>query len=612
MDFSAGDEVARHELTARKPLPPAAPAALEHRVQFYKSPEFLGTAVGGFLAEGVKAGQPLLVIARPEHRQAFCRHLETRGVDHHDEQRSGRLTFLDARETLATFMVDDMPDWDLFRQSIGAVLARTAVQGRGPTRAYGEMVDILSREGHSAAALRLEELWNELGRTYRFELLCAYALETFSTVTDGDQFQSVCRLHSHVTPAEDFVGHDDREALSRQISVLQQRARSLETELVRRRELEDALRDRQQELADFFESAVEGLHWVDADGIILWANRAELELLGYQRDEYVGRSILEFHADREVIEDLLARLRRQETLRNREARLRCKDGSIKHVLISSNALFRDGQFLHTRCFTRDVTDRKRLDQELVRRNEDLARIVRFTEMFVGILGHDLRNPVSAVSTGAALLLRRYQDEGVAKPARRILSSAERMGRMIDQLLDFTRIRLGQGLPLSRRSTDLANLCRMAGEEADARASSPIQLTVTGDLVGSWDSDRLAQLASNLIGNALAHGDRGTPVLIHLDGERADEVRMEVANEGVIPLGLLPVIFEPFRTGTDTKTERSGGLGLGLYISQQIVMAHGGTISVRSSVEEGTRFTIRLPRQAREGTGAFTTLGERAC
>jgi len=117
-------------------------------------------------------------------------------------------------------------------------------------------------------------------------------------------------------------------------------------------------RERADLVCDFIENGSIGLHWVGADGTILWANQAELDLLGFERSEYVGRNIAEFHADAEVIADILTRLTRNETLNNREARLRCKNGAIRTVLINSNVLWRDGQFIHTRCFTRDITDIK--------------------------------------------------------------------------------------------------------------------------------------------------------------------------------------------------------------------------------------------------------------
>ncbi len=128
-----------------------------------------------------------------------------------------------------------------------------------------------------------------------------------------------------------------------------------------RRLADETLRRSEAELKDFVEKAVIGLHWVDADGIILWANQAELDLLGYRRDEYLGRHIAEFHVDPATIEDILERLSRNEQVPNYEARLRCKDGSIRHVLISSNVYFADQKFIHTRCFTNDITERKQAE-----------------------------------------------------------------------------------------------------------------------------------------------------------------------------------------------------------------------------------------------------------
>jgi PAS domain S-box-containing protein len=125
---------------------------------------------------------------------------------------------------------------------------------------------------------------------------------------------------------------------------------------------EGELRRREAELTDFFENATVGLHWVGADGKIIWANRAELELLGYTREEYVGRHISEFHDDQETISDILRRLAGGEELHGYEARLRCKDGSVRHVAINSNVYWKDGEFVHTRCFTRDITERKREEE----------------------------------------------------------------------------------------------------------------------------------------------------------------------------------------------------------------------------------------------------------
>ena len=132
----------------------------------------------------------------------------------------------------------------------------------------------------------------------------------------------------------------------------------LETEIAKRKFAEERLRLGENELRDFIENAMFALRWIGPDGTILWANQAELDLLGYSKEEYIGRHIGEFHVDREVVDDVLRRFAEKETLRDYEARLRCKDGSIRHVLISSNAYWENGEFVHTRCFTRDISERK--------------------------------------------------------------------------------------------------------------------------------------------------------------------------------------------------------------------------------------------------------------
>jgi PAS domain S-box-containing protein len=146
------------------------------------------------------------------------------------------------------------------------------------------------------------------------------------------------------------------------------------------RELQ-ALQRSEAVLRDFIETSTIGLHWVGADGTILWANQAELDLLGYAREQYIGRNITEFHADGAVITDILACLSRGEILRDRPARLRHRDGSIRHVLINSSVLFEDGEFVHTRCFTRDITD---LKQEQETRQAQLAAELADTKLLQDI------------------------------------------------------------------------------------------------------------------------------------------------------------------------------------------------------------------------------------
>ena len=141
-------------------------------------------------------------------------------------------------------------------------------------------------------------------------------------------------------------------------------ASKIARDITERKRADEALRRADEQLRDFVDNASVGMHWVGPDGIIMWANRRELEMLGFSKEEYIGRHIAEFHADKPVIEDILGRLGNRETLNNYEARLRCKDGSIRDVLINSNVYWEGDKFIHTRCFTRDVTERRRSEEQI--------------------------------------------------------------------------------------------------------------------------------------------------------------------------------------------------------------------------------------------------------
>lgn len=336
-----------------------------------------------------------------------------------------------------------------------------------------------------------------------------------------------------------------------------------------------------EHLRDFVDTAAIGLHWVGSDGTILWANAADYEPLGYSASEYIGHNIGEFHADPDTIADILRRLAAGERLHDYEARLRCKDGSLRDVMIRSSVLFEDGpqgrRFVHTRCYTQDVTERKRLEK---------AR-----DRFVAVLGHDLRNPLSSISVGAETLLRADDIAPKYKTTlQRIVNSTDRMTELIADLIDFART-LGGQLPLSRRPLDMATVCRTIIDELQTESGPRVDLQSTGDTRGEWDSGRLGQAISNLLGNALKHGK--PPIRLALRGN-ANHVVLEITNQGrPIPEESLCSVFEPFSHAADTR-----GLGLGLFIVKEIVTAHGGTIDVVSTAETGTTFTVHWPRTFR--------------
>jgi signal transduction histidine kinase len=236
----------------------------------------------------------------------------------------------------------------------------------------------------------------------------------------------------------------------------------------------------------------------------------------------------------------------------------------------------------------------RQKQQLAREMAERTEALRVNEMFTAMLGHDLRGPLAAILMSAQVLQHR-PDEASKKIGARLTASGKWMNRMIEDMLDMARARVGDGIPLTRRRVDLAAVVeRVVVERQAAFPNRRLDLLSTGDLTGIWDEDRLAQVASNLIGNALHHGDASVAVEVRLDGADPDSVRLTVVNGGAIPASVLPTIFDPFRGGQQ-RSSRSEGLGLGLYIVKQIVEAHAGDVRICSAESGRTCFQVMLPR-----------------
>lgn len=216
-------------------------------------------------------------------------------------------------------------------------------------------------------------------------------------------------------------------------------------------------------------------------------------------------------------------------------------------------------------------------------------------MLAGILGHDLRNPLSAITMSAQTALAQNIDEKTVRAVSRTLASGQRMARMIDQLLDSSHVRLVGGLPVEATSIDLLLVVRQVIDELNAaHLQSTIRLDREGSSRGVCDADRPAQVFSNLVVNALLHGMGDHRVDIRVDGSQTNIVRVEVRNMGTIPAALLSNVFEP-QSGGERTPDNKKGLGLGLFISREIVKAHVGKIEVRSDEATGTAFTVLLPR-----------------
>jgi len=356
-------------------------AASDHFVHFYDKDEALVESLSRYLRNGLEAGGGAIVVATAAHAAQILARWACEGFDSSWARERGQLVILDAAETLASICVDGRPDMRLFEEKVGAIVMASASRF-GHVVAFGEMVGLLWIDGRHEEAVRLESFWNILARRQRFALFCAYRMSDCARPDATEAFRAVCQAHSHVTPAESFFENRGEASQLRFLAELQQRAGALQHEVEARQRAES-------ELSDFLENAVMGLHRVGPDGTILWANAAELAMLGYAPGEYIGRNIADFHADREVLQRVMERLAAGETLRDQPARLRCMDGSIRHVLVSSNAQIVDGKLVATRCFTRDVSDRWLAQEALRERGAMLHLAMQGARMgyWVGNLEH---------------------------------------------------------------------------------------------------------------------------------------------------------------------------------------------------------------------------------
>jgi PAS domain S-box-containing protein len=252
------------------------------------------------------------------------------------------------------------------------------------------------------------------------------------------------------------------------------------------------------------------------------------------------------------------------------------------------------------CVSRDVTQRRRVEKEAAlgraaveEERRKLQAAAEFEQMVLGIVSHDLRNPLASVRLGLETMHRRGISEDHLPTLERMERSTDRMQAIISGLLDVTRIRQGQGLPLTPEAVALDVVVTRVLEGMPEDQVRRVRRETEGRPTGVWDPERLAQAIGNLVGNALQHGDPERPVTVRV---RATEgwAELSVHNHGApIPPEMLPGLFEPFQRGLRPGA-LDGSIGLGLYIVRQVALGHGGEVRVLSTAEEGTTFVLELP------------------
>jgi sigma-B regulation protein RsbU (phosphoserine phosphatase) len=356
---------------------------------------------------------------------------------------------------------------------------------------------------------------------------------------------------------------------------------------------------------DLFENAPCGYLTIGPDGRIKKVNATLTAWTGIEADKFVGRRLHQFlnMAGRIYYETHIAPLLRMQGFFN-EFALDFETAAGERLPVIANAAERrdaEGGLLFTAVVVLKATDRRRYERELVDSKSALQKglatqqeTAELREQFIAVLGHDLRNPLAAISAGARILQRSgaLKEQKELRVVDMINSTVARMSDLIDDILDFARGRLGGGITLHRNVRPLEPMLEQVADEL--RTASPQRVIETSFKIGhpiNCDRTRIGQLASNLIGNALTHGAPDQPIRVGAATE-GGVFELWVANAGdPIPEAAMQRRFEPFFRG-EVRNSRQG-LGLGLHIASQIAQAHGGRIEVTSTPDE-TRFTFRMP------------------
>lgn len=397
---------ARHSSLAHEVFPLGGEMhASDHAVQFYETDDYLVESLSGFIKDGLDAGEACVVVAVQAHRAPLEAHMEATQLDIASAQAQDAYIWLDADETLARFMVNGMPQPGRFVEVIGGILARAAMGGR-PVRVFGEMVARLWEQRNEAAVVRLEALWNELRDAVQpFSLCCAYPMEGFAGEGNRASFAEICNQHMRVIPAETFSALTDSGERLRTISLLQQKAHTLEVEVTERRAAEARLRASENRYRRLFEASTDGILLVDPDTqTVIDANPVMAGLLGYEYGQLLGRELWQIglFPDEGMATAALRELEQQHFLHYEALPLHTSDGQRRYVEFVSNRFRANGHDV-IQCNVRDITDRKRLEQEIVSQAAQIT--ATFEALTDGLLIFDAGGHLVQMNSAARAMLK---------------------------------------------------------------------------------------------------------------------------------------------------------------------------------------------------------------
>ena len=585
---------------------------VEHFVQFYESDNFLVESVSGFVGTALRVGDAAIVIATEAHRLALDECLKKQGFDVDGCRAVGRYIPLDAAQTLARFMVDGTPDRGLFEETIGTVIAQ-AGKGDRRIRAFGEMVALLWAEGNGDAAIQLEELWNGLAKTYSFSLFCAYPLDGFRGVSHGQPFVHICKAHSRVIPAESYAAERDLDERLRSISMLQQKASSLEAETQEREHAEAITHTEQTKLSMAVDVAGLGIWEIDlVTNALTCSDQCKAHFGLEPHDTLTYERFLEFihPEDRGVIRSALSATMAGNPNYDAEYRIIDPRGEVRWIA-SRGRGFHNGSHRMIGV-TLDITERKQaaeiLEATVAERTAELRETVGELEAFSSSISHDMRAPLRSMRGFADVLLRECGDLVSSEHRNyleRIVASGERMDRLIQDVLTFSRV---ARTDLSLESINLEHLIRGVLECYPNLQPPQADVMIEGHLPAVMgNAAALTQCLSNLLGNAVKFVAPGTQPNVRVwtellppKNDRASMrvirkpepsiIRICIQDNGVgIPHEAQQKIFTMFHRLSKTYE----GTGIGLAIVKKASERMGGKVGLTSTPGQGSTFWLEL-------------------
>lgn len=557
-----------------------------HFVQFYEDDTFLIDSVRDFIDQGHTA----LVVATQAHIDSLEKGLKIYGSELSEARRLGKYISLDATVALSHFMVEDLPDSQRFFDFISSVLSKADTTQH--VRIFGEMVAILWAEGKQAAAVKLEELWNEFQKTADFSLACAYPLRDFKGHSHAESVSKISSLHSHVFPTESYseLLTDDQRLL--EITVLQQKAQTLEAEVARRQEVEDTLRQTMKELKkseefnrSIIENSADCIKVLDLEGSIVTVNQTGCKVFEIEDiTSYLGKSYIDFWPGEyaSVVVEALEKAKQGEQGRFKGFCPTVTGNPKWWDVVITPMYTPNGSIEKLLATSRDISEEVQLEQ----RKDD----------FLNATSHELKTPLTSQMAFIQLLQRiiiKNDDTQYLKYLGKISEQTNKLARLVQDLLDGTKIKAGK-LCFDCDAFDINECVQRVIEDIQPTTSHTIELVGRAPQTLYGNEERIGQVVTNLIENAIKYSPNSDKIVITIEGTD-QQVTLRVTDFGIgIPKQDLPHAFDRFYRvgGADERTYP--GLGMGLYISSEIIKGHKGNISVESSVGKGSTFSFTLP------------------